>query len=258
VNYQHVKLLSLGLILNSADYDCAVLERADLPSYLELEASCFPMWEVTKFMMSAKRFKSNWAMVCLATLIVSMATAPAVQAALRRQGAGKAIEALADAAADGNVAAMRKAIAQGANVNGTNSVGATPLWLAARNGSSEAVTELLNCHVNINCQNKDGATALWAAVQSGEDDMVKLLLAHGIDPNRPTNGGGTPLMLVCSGAGAHMPDKTRLKIIKMLIAAHADVNAHTKDGKISVLSEAKSNTDLRAQMLPLLRQAGAK
>src|SRR5687767_11377276 len=87
---------------------------------------------------------------------------------------------LMHAAAVGSPDAMRLLLDAGAHVNAAAADGTTPLmWATA---DPVKVRLLLERGADINTTAKDGTTALVAAAQRGAADVVRLLLAHKADP----------------------------------------------------------------------------
>ena len=79
----------------------------------------------------------------------------------------------------GRLGEMRTLLAVGADVNAKNTVGWTPLHLAARIGHTEAARLLLAAGADVNAKDKDGHTPLHGAAENGHTDVVNLLRAHG-------------------------------------------------------------------------------
>ena len=94
-----------------------------------------------------------------------------------------------------DLARLNAVLAQGANVNGKDNQGITPLMFAAWVGSPEAMTALLDHGADPNLTNSAGSTALMMSVT--ELPKVRLLIARKADvmrhwgiptalPERPT------------------------------------------------------------------------
>lgn len=90
---------------------------------------------------------------------------------------------LSEAACDGNIRLMERAIAHGADVNKFCCGRTPPLNSAAGKGHFEAVQFLISRRANINVGDKFNATPLMEASRGGHIEIVKLLLQHGADPN---------------------------------------------------------------------------
>ena len=84
-----------------------------------------------------------------------------------------------EAAAKGNVLAIRQHVAAGTFLDGKEPVGgSTPLILAAIFGQPEAAIALVEGGANLEIQNNSGSTALYAASFFCQPDVVRVLLEH--------------------------------------------------------------------------------
>jgi len=100
---------------------------------------------------------------------------------------------LFSAAAAGDIAKIKKALAGGARINNKNSKGETPLMLAAGKGKSEAVKFLLDKGGDSWAKNNYDEAALFYAIYAKNYDCVKLLLEKGSDTKYPNYKGRTAL-----------------------------------------------------------------
>jgi cytochrome c len=104
---------------------------------------------------------------------------------------------LHDAARRGDLAAVERLLAGGAQVEATDGGGATPLYLAASEGHAAVVARLLAAGGDPRrpASGPFGSTgtAIHAAVRYGHLDVVRVLLKAGVDPNLPDDGVGPPL-----------------------------------------------------------------
>ncbi|MGI8836541.1 MAG: ankyrin repeat domain-containing protein [Pyrinomonadaceae bacterium] len=69
--------------------------------------------------------------------------------------------------------------APGAEVNGKDERGSTPLLEAARFGHDDVARVLLAAGANVKARDNDGKTALMLAVQGGHDEVVRILKLAG-------------------------------------------------------------------------------
>ena len=97
-------------------------------------------------------------------------------------GAARASAALRAASA-GNVSALEKALAAGADPNARGRRGWTPLIYAANKGYTLLVPPLLEAGANPNLRAADGATPLFVAALHGHLEIIAALIKAGADPS---------------------------------------------------------------------------
>jgi ankyrin repeat protein len=114
-------------------------------------------------------------------------------------------------------------IRSGADPNTANDLKMTPLSQACVNASNGMVNLLLQAGANPNTPIGTGETPLMTCARTGSDRAVRLLLGRGADVNakEPTQN---QTALMWAAAEQH-PD-----VLQTLIAAKADLRAHTKIG----------------------------
>ena len=95
-----------------------------------------------------------------------------------------------DAAVFGNIEAVKKHLAAGADVNAKDENGETPLHLAP---TKEIVELLIAEGADVNAKSRSGHTSLHSAAQGGHKEIAELLIAAGTDVNAKNNNGETPL-----------------------------------------------------------------
>lgn len=125
--------------------------------------------------------------------------------------------AIATAARNADVDAVRKFIASGSDVNAPEPDGTSALLWASYQSSPELVSMLLAAGADPNIANNFGVTPLLQAARTGDAEILSLLLKGGADVAKATRDGETPLM-AASRAGS-------LEAVKLLLAAGADPNA---------------------------------
>ncbi len=129
----------------------------------------------------------------------------------------KAQNALWEAAKSGDVAALKKAIDEGADVNAldarTNPNGRRALNWAAWYNHAEAIKELLKGGADIDGVNITGFTPIHHAAEAGSPEAARVLIEAGADVNLPSHVGETPLQR--ARRGGHQ------EVVRLLEAAGA-------------------------------------
>jgi ankyrin repeat protein len=169
-------------------------------------------------------------------------------------------------ALNGHMKVAELLIANGANLEGTDKFGNTPLHYAAHHGSKEIVILLITNSADVNAKDKGGESPLnmaanketadllrkhggkygtfIGAVAGGDVDAVKMFLDAGTDVNEKVQHGWTPLHETAVFGHA--------EVAKLLIANGADVNAW--DGYETPLDV----SDDESEFATLLRKHGGK
>lgn len=104
------------------------------------------------------------------------------------------------AAIQGDVARIRKLLAEGADVNALSPDGLTALLYAAGGKSLEAAQILLVAGANVSRATNHGATPLMTASGSGNLRMVNVLLKAGANPNARDADGHTALWIAAQSS----------------------------------------------------------
>jgi ankyrin repeat protein len=140
----------------------------------------------------------------------------AVLLAVPSPGSAASESAVMAAARSGDVAALRKLVAQRVDVNAAEPDGTTPLHWAAHNDSVEAADLLIRAGANVKAANRYGVTPLWAACTNGNAALITRLLDAGGDPNAALPEGETALMTAARSGNADA--------VRVLLARGARVN----------------------------------
>ena len=109
-----------------------------------------------------------------------------------------------------------------AELDATNSVGQTPLQVAADNGNAEIVRLLIAKKAKLDHVDDDGSTALLIAATAGEAEVVAALLGAGADTAKLDSSGHSALHLAAWGGN---PD-----VIKELLSQMKVSESITKSG----------------------------
>ena len=125
---------------------------------------------------------------------------------------------LISACSKGNLANVKKAVSEGADVNKPDLAGRTALLEAAWNGSADIVKFLLEQGANPNAADKSGFTPIMRAAEEGYHLIINALIQKGANVNcRGHVRGTTPLMLAAENG--------HLKAITALLDSGAKINA---------------------------------
>ena len=109
-------------------------------------------------------------------------------AAVVLAGCGSSVN-IWNATEEGNIEAVKQAIANGVDVNAKNNDGWTPLHGAAANGHKEIVELLIAEGADINGKNRGDATPLYDAASWGQKEIAELLIAEGAGVNAEVTSG---------------------------------------------------------------------
>lgn len=131
------------------------------------------------------------------------------------------------AAAIGHENIVKKLLAAGADVNGKDSEGATPMHYAANCGQMNVVQFLLDNGADVKVMNGNLVTCLHFAVKGGNQELIKLFLKLGLEINA-VDGDGKPPLHYAFG------EKCSLSNALLLIDRGADFNIKVSDGKTIV------------------------
>jgi ankyrin repeat protein len=132
-------------------------------------------------------------------------------------GLAMAQSPIADAAQDGDIAAVQALIRQGADVNRPQADGATALHWAVHRDNTQLADILIAAGADVKAVNRNGITSLHMASLYGNPPMIERLVKAGADARQVGPGGETMLMLAARNGNT--------RAIRVLLAAGADVNA---------------------------------
>ena len=164
-------------------------------------------------------------------------------------GGGGSDAPVADAAARGDLEAVRRLLRDGADVNASQGDGMTALHWAAERDDAELADVLLYAGARLDAGTRIGHyTPLHLAARSAGAPVVELLLDAGGDPNaNTTNSGATPLHLAAATGDP--------AVVGALAEAGADVNGREGAWGQTPLVFAAANN--RVAAMKVLLDAGA-
>jgi cytohesin len=144
---------------------------------------------------------------------------------------------LANAAASGQVEAVKFLLSDHADVEAKNIGLGTPLLLAAAGGHTEVARLLIDSHADVNAKDEYGNTSLHEMASQGipvkvPTDLVELLLSHGANADARDEFGVTPLEDAVTGK--------HLDMIDSLLAHGSNVNAEDSLGQTALHSVARA------------------
>ncbi len=154
---------------------------------------------------------------------------------------------LHEAARAGDFEKVEMLIPSGADVNGADRLGATPLHLAAEEGDDLVAGLLIAAGAAVNASDVFQNTPLHLAASAGHLAVAEALIAEGADVNAQNGDGDCPLH--------HAVAEKHAAVIKLLIERGARLDVTNQDG-LTPLQVAKDNGF--ESMVKLLREHGAE
>lgn len=194
----------------------------------------------------AGRAAALLAMLCTAGLAVAAGKTPGDATAMDVDGTTP----LHWAVYRNDVAAVKRLIGAGANVNAANDYGATPLSEAAVTGNVEVIRLLLKAGADAKAANADGQTALMVLSRTSNIEAAKLLLKAGADVNRREQWRGQTALMWAAAEG-------QPEMVRLLVKEGADVNARSRvnDFERQVTAEPRMQARPSGGFTPLLYAA---
>ena len=141
-------------------------------------------------------------------------------------------------------------IKAGANVNTKNDYGSSPMSEAALNGNIAMLDRLLKAGTDVESPNADGMTTLMIIARSSNVEAARLLLKHGAKVNTVEKWKEQTALIWAAA-------ESQSAMVKTLVEAGADVNAHSKinNWERQVTAEARAIARPSGGMTPLLYAA---
>jgi ankyrin repeat protein len=154
---------------------------------------------------------------------------------------------LVDAAARGDLTAVRALIGKKADVNAARVDGMTPLHAAVYADRLDIADTLLRAGAKAAAGDRYGVTPLYLAAVNGNADMIRRLLDAGVDPNTVDPGGESALMTAArTGAPA---------ALRVLLERGATVDAREPEfGQTALMIAVREHHDAAVR---ILLEAGA-
>lgn len=165
---------------------------------------------------------------------------------------GKRQTPLLLAVAGNHVAVAKALLAAGASPNAQAANQDTPWLLAGASGRTEIIAAMLPLKPDLTIRNRYGGNALIPACERAHVETAKLLLTSGIDVNHVNNLGWTCLLeIVILGDGG----PRHQQVARLVLDAGADPNLPDKDG-VSPLQHARKRG--QNEVAKLITAAGGR
>lgn len=166
-------------------------------------------------------------------------------AAAKTSGDPMPEELMAQAALDGKVDIVRKALESGTDANTADEEGRTPLMLASFNGHGEIVQMLLDAGAKVGVRDGQGRTPLMFASTGPFAEVVGLLLRHGAEVNIVDSGEHWTALMFAAGEG-------QIEVVRLLLDKGADPTLKDVDGDTAAAFAQRNG---HAEVFSLLKQA---
>ena len=140
------------------------------------------------------------------------------------------------AARQGDLAAAKRLLEDGAAVNSRNRLGDTPLLIALKNGYKDVARLAVERGANVNLANLSSVTPLMAASFSGNAELVKVLLEKGAE-RAPVDRVGKTAMVYAAGLAE--------QLLSFLVCA---LDRHRERGLAAVVARAGIGAALEQQL----------
>lgn len=138
----------------------------------------------------------------------------------------------------GNVDIVQALVEAGADLEGQNGEGETPLTLAVMGSHADLIRYLVKVGANLESSSFHETTPLMSAVLLSNPETVRVLIALGANVNARASANLTALFFA---SGNSVAGNANLEIVKMLVEAGADVSVKTANGKTAQDTAATDN-----------------
>ena len=143
-------------------------------------------------------------------------------------------QALRDAALEGQIDLLAKAMTDGARVDAPDADGRTALMYAAFNGHTDCIRWLFDRGAAIGVREGQGRTALMFASTGPFSQTVKLLLESGANPHNADTFEGWTALMFAAGEG-------QLEVVQVLLDGGANPSDKDFDGDVAADHAAKNH-----------------
>ena len=162
------------------------------------------------------------------------------QKAKVKSSTGEKEKLLFDAISRNDTQAVKKLLAEGADVNANTLFDLSPLIIASGNGNVEIVKDLIAAGADANTVVMGNVTALTQAAHYGHTQVVEVLLKAGADVK---DKYGQTALIVAAGQG-------RSSVVEVLLKAGADANVVMMRGQTALsLAAARGHTSVVKSLL---------
>ena len=141
----------------------------------------------------------------------------------------------------GQEAVARLLIDKGADVNAQDSSGSTALILASEDGYEAVARLLIEKGADVNAQGSSRSTALILALRNGYEAVARVLIEKGADVNAQDSSGSTALILALQN--------DHEAVARLLIEKGADVNAQNSSGSTPLIKALRNGYEAVARLL---------
>ncbi|MFB9328768.1 ankyrin repeat domain-containing protein [Paenibacillus aurantiacus] len=159
----------------------------------------------------------KWLMICFGCMVILQGCALAGKGEIVETEEYKMNHSLLQAAERKDAEAVKKFVAEGAEVNVRDAKGRTPAMIATYNNDADTVKVLIDAGADVNLQDHMLNSPFLYAGAEGYIEIVKLTIAAGADPSITNRYGGTALIPASEHGYVEV-------VRELLTATNVDVN----------------------------------
>lgn len=196
-------------------------------------------------MIVATTFEFTRAALCAALFLFACGAVTTARAE------GGPAQALLEAAATGDAAAVERSLAAGVKVDIRDATGRTPILLATHGNHVAVARLLIGAGADVNAKDDIQDSAYLYAGAHGRTEILKMTLAAGADLNSLNRYGGTALIPACHYG--------HVDVVKVLLATNIDINHVNRLGWTALLEAVilGDGGSVHTEIVRLLLEAGA-